>query len=145
MGRTAPGGPAVRMPGIGLRRRILVVFLAFSLALAVLAGRLVTIQVVRGEALRQKALDMRLWQVPVQARRGDIVDRNGRVLATSTDVDTVYVAPAELQAAARKGLVDIEEAARQLARALDTDTDGTQPTKTGAHAFWYVKPRGTET
>lgn len=144
MGRTAPGGPAVRMPGIGLRRRILVVFLAFSLALAVLAGRLVTIQVVRGEALRQKALDMRLWQVPVQARRGDIVDRNGRVLATSTDVDTVYVAPAELQAAARKGLVDIEEAARQLARVLDMDPEDVYQRLTVPHAFWYVKRRVTD-
>ena len=141
MGRTAPGFPAVRMPGIGMRRRILLVFLVFTLALAVLAGRLVTIQVVRGEALRQKALDMRLWQVPVQARRGDIVDRNGRPLATSTDVDTVYVAPAELQEAARKGQVDIEQAARDLARVLHMDPEDVYERLTVPHAFWYIKRR----
>ncbi|PZN10549.1 MAG: peptidoglycan glycosyltransferase [Bacillota bacterium] len=144
MGRMARSGPAVRMPGIGLRRRIFVLFLAFMLALLILAGRLVTIQVVRGEELRQKAVEMRLWQVPVQARRGDIVDRNGRALAVSADVDTVYVAPAELQEAARRGKVDIEEAARQLARALHMDPEQVYEKLTVPHAFWYVKRRVTD-
>ena len=144
MGRMAPGDPAVRMPGIGLRRRILLVFLTFMAALLVLAGRLVTIQVVRGEELRQKAVDMRLWQVPVQARRGDIVDRHGRPLAVSTDVDTVYVAPAELQAAARKGQVRIEEAAERLARVLHMDPEEVYEKLTVPHAFWYVKRRVTD-
>ncbi|HEY8415817.1 MAG TPA: peptidoglycan glycosyltransferase, partial [Thermaerobacter sp.] len=140
----ARSGPAVRMPGIGLRRRIFVLFLAFMLALFILAGRLVTIQVVRGEELRQKAVEMRLWQVPVQARRGDIVDRNGRPLAVSADVDTVYVAPAELQEAARRGKVDIQEAARQLARALHMDPEQVYEKLTVPHAFWYVKRRVTD-
>lgn len=144
MGRPAPSAPAVRVPGIGLRRRILLVFLVFTLALLVLAGRLVTIQVVRGEQLRQKAVNMRLWQVPVQARRGDIVDRNGRPLAISTDVDTVYVAPAELQAAARKGRVNIAEAAEQLARVLHMEPEEVYEKLTVPHAFWYVKRRVTD-
>src|SRR5262247_3656043 len=34
--------------------------------------------------------------IPLAAKRGDIVDRRGRVLATSVDADSIYAVPSEI-------------------------------------------------
>ena len=59
---------------------VLVVVLAVVL---VFAGRLVYVQALEGPRLAEDALSNRLWHSTIQASRGDILDANGEVLATS--------------------------------------------------------------
>ncbi len=51
------------------------------------------IQIIWGKNLQEKALDQWTRNIPVIAKRGDIIDRNGVVLATSKKTYTVFVRP----------------------------------------------------
>ncbi len=76
------------------RKRIVLLLLGLGVALVLLAVRLFYLQAVQSDALRSQAEDVRTRVVPVQARRGDIIDRNGEVLADSIDVYSVFANPA---------------------------------------------------
>lgn len=76
-----------------IRKRLAWVILIASVIFILLLGRLGWIQFVRGEELRIKAEEMRMRDVPVEAKRGTILDRNGRELVTSISVDSVYAMP----------------------------------------------------
>jgi penicillin-binding protein 2 len=65
-----------------LRVRVLAFGVVFGLAVAALFGRLWQLQVVEGAALYQRALHQSMRVVPIPAPRGEILDRNGLVLAT---------------------------------------------------------------
>ena len=96
-----------------VQRRIAVLFLLAALAVFVLGGRLVYLQLLKGDAYRALALDQRLRPVPVLAQRGQIVDRHGSPLAVSIASDAVYAVPIEVQ--------DVDGTAQALARLLDMD------------------------
>ncbi len=76
------------------RKRIVFLLLAVGTGLVLLGVRLFYLQAVQSDALRARAEDVRTRVVPVQARRGEIIDRNGEVLADSVDVYSVYANPA---------------------------------------------------
>jgi cell division protein FtsI (penicillin-binding protein 3) len=88
-----------------LRGRIVfaaVVFAAWALAIE---GRLVILQVVEHDDMVEQAERQQMRTRTLAAKRGDIVDRRGRVLATSVDADTIYAVPsaiADEAAAVRK-------------------------------------------
>lgn len=111
------GGDTAARPGLrtgspaGRQRTVLVTVLV---VLAVLAGRLVQVQGFQGEALAAEAFEGRLLTVAIPGDRGDIVDANGVVLATSVErYDIVLNQP--LLADARRTTDGISEAAAQLA------------------------------
>ena len=83
------------------KRRILVrVWVAGILALMLfgaLAGRLWYLQVVRYEGLAARADENRIAIVPIPPRRGEIVDRNGVVLARNYRDYTISVVPAHVK------------------------------------------------
>ncbi|WP_430595632.1 peptidoglycan D,D-transpeptidase FtsI family protein, partial [Isoptericola sp. QY 916] len=79
-GRGRPGDP-------GRRQRWIMVVAA--LVLTVFVGRLVQVQIFQGPALAAKAQEARTTHSVQLAHRGDIVDANGRVLATSVDRYTI--------------------------------------------------------
>ncbi len=58
-----------------------------------LIGRLIYIEIVASKELQLKALDQWMRDVPLQAERGAIYDRNGVLLADSTTTYTIYVRP----------------------------------------------------
>lgn len=66
----------------GLRRRNVIAVLFLSVFL-VFAGRLVFVQAVEGPELKDQALQDRLRSYTIRAPRGEIVDANGEILATS--------------------------------------------------------------
>ncbi|GAA1969689.1 penicillin-binding protein 2 [Isoptericola halotolerans] len=78
--RREPGDPA-------RRQRWLIVLVA--ILLTVFVGRLVQVQVVQGPALASTAQQARLATQVTPAHRGDILDRDGTVLATSVDRYTI--------------------------------------------------------
>lgn len=77
-----------------IRKRLTLVLIISGLALVFLIGRLAWIQFVWGEKLQNKALEIRSRDIPVEARRGNIYDRNGRELVTNISVDSLYAIPA---------------------------------------------------
>ena len=48
--------------------------------------------------------------IPAPAKRGDIVDRHGRVVAMSADADSIYAVPSELDDPARHGRAALRRA-----------------------------------
>jgi len=84
------------------RTRLLVVGALFSLALLVVGGKLVGLAVLgQGESTHAHYAPP-----PVQPVRADIVDRNGKVLATSIATASLFADPAKI--------IDAEDAAKQL-------------------------------
>ncbi|WP_245807228.1 peptidoglycan D,D-transpeptidase FtsI family protein [Krasilnikoviella flava] len=75
-------------PGDPGRRQRWIMVLAV-LVLTVFVGRLVQVQIFQGPALAARAQEERITSSVEVAHRGDIVDANGRVLATSVDRYTI--------------------------------------------------------
>ncbi len=73
--------------------RKLFIWLVFSLMLVVLIFRLAQMTLIDGEALSRQAMDFRLKKITIPAKRGEIYDRNGKLLAgnlTSYAVNFLY-------------------------------------------------------
>ena len=85
----------------------LVVFLAFGL----LVARLVYLQVVRHEDLADQAENNRTAVVPIVPNRGQILDRNGVVLATNYSAYTLEITPSKVG--------DLEETIEALSQVVD--------------------------
>jgi len=62
----------------------------------VIAGRLIQLQVFQRDELVARAERQQKRTVPAVARRGDIVDRHGRIIALSADADSIYAVPSSL-------------------------------------------------
>ena len=60
-------------------------------------ARLIFLQVVSHEDLSSRAEKQQLRTTTLPAKRGEIVDRRGRLLAYSVDADTIYAVPYEVQ------------------------------------------------
>jgi stage V sporulation protein D (sporulation-specific penicillin-binding protein) len=87
----------VNMGGVLARKRVGFVLIVMAAMCVALMGRLVYVQFVWADDLGEKALDMRMQDIPIQAKRGTIYDRNGHELAFSIDVESVYAIPAQVQ------------------------------------------------
>src|ERR1700748_1933522 len=88
-----------------MKRRVAMVSALIGLWVAGIEARLVYLQVYDRADLAARAERQQERTPPSPARRGDILDRRGRVLATSVDADTIYAVPTEIDdpaAAARK-------------------------------------------
>jgi cell division protein FtsI (penicillin-binding protein 3) len=81
---------------ITLQRRTIIAAGMLALWAAGIELRLVYLQVVRRADLMARADKQQLRTIEAPAKRGDIVDRKGRILATSVDADTVYAVPSEI-------------------------------------------------
>jgi cell division protein FtsI (penicillin-binding protein 3) len=93
-----------------LKRRVALAFGFLLLWAAAIEARLVYLQVVRYGDLAARAERQQSRTIEAPAKRGDILDRHGHILAYSVDADTIYAVPSELG--------DIEAAATALCRAL---------------------------
>ncbi len=94
-----------------IRRRAFVAALCLAVWAVGIEARLVYLQVFQYADLRARADRQQNRVVSAQARRGEIRDRNGRLLAYSVDVDSVYAVPSEI--------ADAPAAARALCGALE--------------------------
>jgi cell division protein FtsI (penicillin-binding protein 3) len=80
--------------GPNLRRRGLWLVLVFLLMATAVFGRLVQIQVIQGKSLAARAASTHTSSIDLQASRGQILDRNGRVLLSAVKVFDVFADPA---------------------------------------------------
>ena len=95
-----------------MKQRLLVCAAIFAGWTAAIEARLFYLQVVSHAELTSLANNQQLRTISPAAKRGEILDRNGRVLAYSVDADTIAAVPSEVENA--------EETARALCAALDT-------------------------
>ncbi|MYH31129.1 MAG: transpeptidase family protein [Acidobacteria bacterium] len=79
-----------------LKRRVLVAAWAFAIWVVAIEARLVHLQVVQHAELVARAGSQQRRTIEVHSKRGEILDRNGRVLAYSVDADTVYAVPTDI-------------------------------------------------
>jgi cell division protein FtsI (penicillin-binding protein 3) len=80
-----------------LRQRTIVAAVLLGLWVAVIECRLVFLQVVRHGDLVARATRQQMRRADTAAKRGDILDRKGRVLATSVDADSIYAVPSAIE------------------------------------------------
>src|ERR1044072_3773145 len=95
---------------IVLRRRIVVVAALLAVWVTTIEAKLVYLQVFKRADLAARADGQQERTQPSPAKRGDILDRRGRVLATSVDADTIYAVPTEID--------DAPDAVAKLCRAF---------------------------
>ncbi|UCU94615.1 penicillin-binding protein 2 [Hydrogenophaga taeniospiralis] len=79
------------------RTRVLAAGLAVLVAFALLAARMVYLQVMRHDDLLAQAESNRTAVLPVVPNRGQILDRHGRVLATNYSAYTLEITPAKVE------------------------------------------------
>ncbi|MBQ6811800.1 MAG: peptidoglycan glycosyltransferase [Agathobacter sp.] len=75
-----------------MRKKLIVLFTLLTFCLCALIGRLMYINYTSGEKYEKKVLSMQSYDsVTIPYQRGDIIDRNGTVLATSVAVYNVIL------------------------------------------------------
>ena len=79
-----------------LKRRLAVAATAFLLWAIAIEARLVYLQVYQHTELASRAERQQNRTVTAAAKRGEILDRRGRVLAYSVDADSIYAVPTEI-------------------------------------------------
>ena len=92
------------------RARILMVAAGLGAVIVLLVARAVDLAVIRGRDFARRAQGQHQQTVALVPQRGDIVDRNGELLALSLDVPSLFVRPRELGA----GRARLPEVARAL-------------------------------
>ena len=86
----------MKAPSRRMWRRSLIVLTALSLCFAGVGGRLAALQITQHDAWQQLASEQQLADSVISDKRGEIVDRNGVVLARSVEVATIIMAPGEI-------------------------------------------------
>jgi len=81
---------------VSYRQRIYCLATLFCLITALLAGRLIYLQLVAGPRLAARGLEGRVQEVPVGVDRGEILDRNGTPLTNTAQHFSVVVFPAQI-------------------------------------------------
>lgn len=97
------------------RKKILVVFLMACIVVAGLIGRLVYLMIFDAQYYQERAEALHEREREIKAARGEIVDKNGTVLATNKTVCTISVIHSQLK--------DKETVIQALSQALEMDVD----------------------
>lgn len=79
------------------RRKVLVLFSAVLACMTLLMGRLVYLMVFCSEYYSQQALELHERERSIKAARGEIIDRNGKVLASNRTVCTISVIHSQIE------------------------------------------------
>lgn len=95
--------------------RIRMAFLVVIICFILIIGKVFYIQVISYNKLSSLTEDLWSRKMTINASRGDIVDRNGVVLATSIVTTTIYVVPNQIE--------DKEKVSRDIANILECDYD----------------------
>lgn len=119
---------------IKTRKRIGFIFLIATIMLLTLSARLIWVQFVMGEDLREKAFMARFRNVEVKAKRGAIYDAKGRPLAISVSTDSFYAIPAQVR---KEG--GAEEKAAKIAQVLEMDQAKVLELITKPQAFVWIQ------
>jgi cell division protein FtsI/penicillin-binding protein 2 len=119
-----------------VKRRVLVGASVFVVWTAAIEARLIYLQVMSHADLTSRAERQQQRTIASPAKRGEIYDRHGRLLAYSVDTDTIYAVPYEVNAP--------EATAAKLCAVLDgCDRAALSERLSRPRPFTYVKRRVT--
>ncbi|MFP4465575.1 MAG: penicillin-binding transpeptidase domain-containing protein [Candidatus Goldiibacteriota bacterium] len=112
-------------------RRIEFVFGFFVIIMALVAARLIWLQVIKHDFFKRKARAMHLSTEKKQYGRGNIFDRNGRTLAMSVRTESICAAPMLIK--------NKKKAANLLAHKLGISYGAAYRKISGYRSFSYIK------
>ncbi|WP_110953226.1 peptidoglycan D,D-transpeptidase FtsI family protein [Anaerosinus massiliensis] len=121
---------------VTIRKRLAVVLIFVMVIMGALSCRLGYLQLYQSHWLNESAIDQRVRNIPIEARRGDIYDRNGQKLAVSISIESVYAIPAEIH--------DVEKTAANLAAILNLDQNKLANKLKKRQAFTWIARKITE-
>jgi len=127
-------------------RRIRLLITISVILVAVFAIRLVDFQIVRAESINATSLEKREVTRVIPAVRGDIVDANGKILATTVYRYDINAAPAIVRPVERRiegvsQVESVESVAIELARILEVDVAELMPKLIGTSHYVNLKKR----
>lgn len=96
---------SMKAPSRGMWRRSLLALFMILVCFAAVIGRLGVLQLLQHDFWQQQASEQQLADSVISDKRGDIVDRNGVVLARSVEVATVIMMPGEIPNDAARQLI----------------------------------------
>ncbi|MBY0492670.1 MAG: transpeptidase family protein [Cyanobacteria bacterium] len=122
-----------------LKSRLMAAAALLVLWALAIEARLVVLQVMQHDQLVARAERQQMSTVVAPAKRGEIFDRSGRLLAYSVDADTIYAVPTEI--------ADAAKTAAALCDALDDCTkktrDELRDRLSQQRSFVYVRRRAS--
>jgi stage V sporulation protein D (sporulation-specific penicillin-binding protein) len=124
----------VRVSNVTVRKRLVIILVIGVLVFSIFAVRLGYVQFFMNGWLTNQALDSWSRQIPYEAERGDILDRNGQVLATNISRPSVLVVPKQVR--------DPVKTAEKLAKVLGADKEKIYKDITKKTSTVYIKPEG---
>ena len=120
MKRSTDQKPATILDKAGktISGRQVALFIVCAVLLGALLLRLFYLQTIKNKYYEDKVIEQMIYQTPISAARGDITDRNGRILATTYKTERIYFSPSDIKS-------DEERAAacKYLSEKLSIDYD----------------------
>lgn len=117
-----------------LRKRLVIALFGLAVVFLALIGRLAYIQLIQAPWLTGKAEDLWRRNIPVEPKRGTIMDRNGEVLAYNGSAPTVVAIPAQIK--------DKQGTAEKLAKILNVKAEDLLVKISKRTLLVYVTPGG---
>ncbi|MET3698082.1 stage V sporulation protein D (sporulation-specific penicillin-binding protein) [Bacillus oleivorans] len=123
-----------RVSQVTVRKRLTIALLAGIFIFFIIDLRLGYVQFFLGDMLTERAQNSWSRNVPFQAERGEILDRNGVVLATNKSAPTVFVIPRQIENPA--------ETAEKLASVLGMSVEKAYKHVTAQASIETINPEG---
>lgn len=101
----------------------MVMALCFTVAFTALIFHVGWLQIVRGKDLSREALDQQTSDNTVSAKRGNIYDRNYKVLATNSTVETISITPETVRSSIEKKGLTVDEVSSRIADILGLEKE----------------------
>ena len=98
-----------------LSKRLLVVFVLIAFVFTAIIARLAYLQIIASKTITNRAISQWTRDLPMQATRGNITDRNGVVVADTKTAYTLYVRP--------NSMTDVKAVAGAIAAATGKNYD----------------------
>lgn len=124
---------------VTIQRRLFLAAVLFVLWAAGIQARLVFLQVYKHADLAARAENQSARAIPISAKRGDILDRHGRVLAYSVDSESVFAVPPDIENASNAAAA----VCRALADCSAKDQEALVARLRQKRAFVYVRRQVT--
>lgn len=132
--RSAGEETGLRASTVTVRKRIFITLCATVLIFSGLLGRLGYVQLVKGEWLTAQARDLWTRNIPFEGKRGQILDRNGEVLAYNVSAPSVLAIPSQVE--------DPTQTAEALGKLLQADVKKIYQTITKKELIVRLTPEG---
>lgn len=124
----------VRVSNVTVRKRLVLVLFLGLAVFTIIALRLGYVQFALGDWLTDRAEDSWSRDVPFEAKRGEIKDRNDIVLATNISAPSILVVPRQVK--------DPGDTAEKLASVLEMDVQKAYQLVTKSESIVRLNPEG---